>query len=412
MVRRLKVGQSAQMDTLARASGELYSRIVTSYWRTVRHKGLWLKAKHLMRWHTSDALHAHTSDACVQSFFAALDSWRARRTTDAAAHPPRKRRSYYRVQWKASAIRVKGDSLYLANGRGNAPLIVPWAHGRPLQVEMGWDGRQYEIRATYGIEAADAISVKGCKIAGVDLGEVHPAVAHDGERAIVMNGRFLRSVRRYQNKTKGKLQALLDRKRKGSKRWKRLVRSKKRQQRRWDHQVKDIAHKITGRLVSTLHENGVQTVAVGDIRDIRKRVDVGHAGNQRIRQMPSGMIRHMVTYKAERLGMAVVVQDERYTSQTCPACQARHKPRGRVYRCTACGFTMHRDAVGALNIRQKYLGAIPVVGAMASPTIGVRYHAHLSRSPLPHWQWERIPTLKLGSTSIEHDGIESAKSAK
>jgi len=73
-VRRLKIGQSDQMDTLARASGELYSRVVISYWRTVRHKGVWLKPKHLMRWHTSPALHAHTADACVQSFFAALDS--------------------------------------------------------------------------------------------------------------------------------------------------------------------------------------------------------------------------------------------------------------------------------------------------------------------------------------------------
>ncbi len=392
-VRRLKIGQSDQMDTLARASGELYSRVVISYWRTVRHKGVWLKPKHLMRWHTSPALHAHTADACVQSFFAALDSWRARRTVDADAHPPRKRRSYYRVQWKASAIRVKGDRLYLANGRGNAPLIVPWAHGLPLQVEMGWDGRQYEIRATYAVDAVGVVPGESGNVAGVDLGEIHPAVAHDGERAIVMNGRHLRSVRRYQNKTKGTLQALVARKRKGSRRWKRLVRSKKRQQRRWDHQIKDVAHKITSRLVSTLHENGVQTVAIGDIRDIRKRVDVGQTGNQRIHQMPSGMIQYMVTYKAERLEMAVVMQDERYTSQTCPACQARHKPRGRVYRCAVCGLTMHRDAVGALNIRQKYLGAIPVVGAMASPTAGVRYHAHLARSPLPTGQRESIPAL-------------------
>ncbi len=153
-----------------------------------------------------------------------------------------------------------------------------------------------------------------------------------------------------------------------------------------------MAHKITSRLVSTLHENGVQTVAIGDIRDIRKRVDVGHTGNQRIHQMPSGMIRHMLTYKAERLGMAVVVQDERYTSQTCPVCQARHKPRGRVYRCR-CGFVAHRDSVGAYNIRQKYRCFGAVVGLMAWPMVGVRYHAHLSRSPLPGGQRERIPAL-------------------
>lgn len=381
-VRRLKIGQTAQMDALARAAGDLYSRAVTSYWRTVRHKGLWLKPKHLMRWHTSAALHAHTSDACVQSFFAAMDAWRARRTTDPDAHPPRRRKRYYRVQWKASAIRVKGAMLHLSNGRGHAPLVVPWAHGLPVQVEMGWDGRQYEVRATYAGEATTTAPVEDGTVAGVDLGEIHPAVAHDGERTVIMNGRYLRAVRRYQNKTKGQLQALLDRKKKGSRRWKRLARSKKRQQRRWDHQVRDIAHKITSTLVSTLHNAEVQTVAIGDIRDIRKRVDVGHRGNQRIHQMPSGMIRRMVTYKAQRLGMAVVIQDERYTSQTCPACQVRHKPRGRAYRCQACGFVAHRDSVGAYNIRQKYLGAVPVVGVMASPTVGVRYHAHLSRSLL------------------------------
>jgi len=109
------------------------------------------------------------------------------------------------------------------------------------------------------------VSVEGAKVVGVDLGEIHPAVAHDGERTIVMNGRYLRSVRRYQNKTKGKLQALLARKKRESKRWKRLVRSKKRQQRRWDYQITDIAHKITTNLVSTLHDAEVQTVAIGDI---------------------------------------------------------------------------------------------------------------------------------------------------
>jgi putative transposase len=81
-VRRLKIGRTEQMDALARAAGELYSQVVVWFWRTVRHKDLWLKARHLMRWLTSTLLHAHTSDAIVQAFFAALDSWRARRAAD------------------------------------------------------------------------------------------------------------------------------------------------------------------------------------------------------------------------------------------------------------------------------------------------------------------------------------------
>ncbi|MHB9144971.1 MAG: transposase [Symbiobacteriia bacterium] len=57
-----------------------------------------------------------------------------------------------------------------------------------------------------------------------------------------------------------------------------------------------------------------------------------------------GATRHMLTYKAARLGMATDLQDEAYTSQTCPACGHRHKPSGREYRC-ACGFRYHRDGV-------------------------------------------------------------------
>ncbi|CCQ94407.1 hypothetical protein CULT_1880004 [[Clostridium] ultunense Esp] len=46
-----------------------------------------------------------------------------------------------------------------------------------------------------------------------------------------------------------------------------------------------------------------------------------------------------------------------------------------MYKCK-CGFLYHRDAVEAINIRQKYLGDVPIVGAMAPP-IGVRYQPHM-----------------------------------
>lgn len=162
---------------------------------------------------------------------------------------------------------------------------------------------------------------------------------------------------------------------KGSRHWRRLQRSKRRQLRRLNHQIRDILHKQTTALVSTLHASGVQTVVIGDVRDLRKRVNYGSAANQRIHQMASGGVRQMITYKAERLGMQVVLQDEAYTSQECPCCGCRNKPRNRTYTCTGCGFRFHRDGVGTINIRRKYLGQSPVVGVMASPT-GVRWHPH------------------------------------
>ena len=57
-VRRVNIGKTAQLDELARECGRLYSQTLSSFWRTVRHKGIWLKPKHLMRWHASEKLHA------------------------------------------------------------------------------------------------------------------------------------------------------------------------------------------------------------------------------------------------------------------------------------------------------------------------------------------------------------------
>ena len=102
------------------------------------------------------------------------------------------------------------------------------------------------------------------------------------------------------------------------------------------------------------------------MRNIRQNIDYGTTANQRLHQWVFGKVRQMIQYKAERLGMKVVLQDEKYTSQTCPMCNNKHKSNNRNYICK-CGFKYHRDAVGAINIRKKYLGENQVVGVMASP---------------------------------------------
>jgi putative transposase len=376
-VRRVNIGKTPHLDELARECGRLYSQTLVSFWRTVRKKGLWLHPKHLMRWHTSDKLHAHTADACIQAFFASLKSWRARRKTDPDAHPPRRRRYYFRIEYKSTAIRLTDGRLTLSNGKGNAPLILDWPWQTPKTVVIHWTGMQYEAIATYCVSAV--AQPLGKKVAGIDLGEIHAAVSHDGEETHILTGRLLRSKRQYQNKLKAKLQARIDGKKKGSRRRKKLIKSKQRQLKKLRNQIKDIEHKQTTHLVSTLHSNGVQTVVLGDVRDIRQDLDVGSKSNQKLHQWSHGSVRHLLTYKAERVGMDVWLQEEAYSSKTCPKCGHRRKSKvtGRVFHCTQkeCGFTWHRDGVGAYNIRQKYRGefGIPhVVGGMAPP-IGLRY---------------------------------------
>ena len=373
-VRRVKIGKTSQLDELAHECGELYTQTLVFFWRTVRHKGIWLKAKHLMRLFTRKTLHAHTADACVQAFFANLASWRERRKTDPTAHPPRKRKWYFNVEYKRSAMVLEEGKLRLSNGKGNAPLVLDWPWELPKTVVIHWTGTQYEAIATYEVEPH--ASALGEKVAGIDLGEIHMAVSHDGEQTHILNGRHLRSKRQYRNKLCEHLSKKIDRKKKGSRRRKKLIKSKKKQLK---HQIADIEHKQTSRLVSTLHTEGVQTVVIGDVRDIRHDLDVGSKNNQKLHQWSHGTIRHMLTYKAERRGMSVALQDEHSTSKTCPVCgqKRKSKPVGRVFHCpnTKCGFSWHRDGVGACNIRRKYLDLGPVVGVMAPPT-GMRFNPH------------------------------------
>ena len=382
-IRRVHVGKTAQLDELSHECGVLYSQTLVFFWRTVRHKGIWLKEKHLKRLFTSHKLHTHTSDACVEAFFASLKSWRERKKADDPdAHPPRRRKWYFRIEYKRSAMSLKDGKLRLSNGRGNAPLILDWAWDLPQTVVIHWTGTQYEAIATYKQEQPVA-QPQGEKVAGIDLGEVHMAVSHDGEHTHILNGRLLRSKRQYRNKLQAKLNSRIDGlMKKGSRRRKKLIASKKRRLKKIEHQIKDIEHKQTTRFISTLRENGVKTVVIGDVRDIRQDNDIGHTNNQKIHQWSHGSVRFKLTYKAERLGMQVALQEEHYTSRTCPCCgYVRSKVKGRVFACPKCKWTYHRDGVGAINIRQKYLGQFPVVGAMAPPT-GIRFrpHARVARS--------------------------------
>jgi putative transposase len=379
-VRRVSIGKTPQLDTLARECGKLYSQTLVFFWRTVRHQGLWLKPKHLMRLYPSPALHAHTADACVQAFFAALDSWRKRRKSDPTAKPPHKRKWYFRIEYKSTAIRHKDGALTLSNGKGNAPLVLTWPWQTPKTIVIHWTGTQYEAIATYAAETRG--QPMGEQVAGIDLGEIHLAVSHDGTQTHILNGRLLRSKRQFRNKLIEHLEKRISRRKKGSRRRKKLIRSKQKQLRKLKRQILEIEHKQTTHLISTLYRNGVQTVVIGDVRDIRQDNDVGSANNQKIHQWSHGSIRRKLTYKAERLGMQVELQEESHTSKTCPKCGHMRKsaPKGRVFHCAnkQCGFTWHRDGVGAMNIRYKYRGefGIPHVVAAMAPAIGMRYMPH------------------------------------
>ena len=380
IVRKLKIGVSEQLDELARVSGELYSKALVTRKRVARKKGIYLSRFSMQRIVNSKKMHAHSADASVESYYYALSSYHVRKLIDTKARPPRRRPKYYKIVYKKSAIRIKEGFLVLSNGRGNEPLRIPWRWGLPVFITIAFKNGQYVLYACYHVEQrAEPI---GDKDAGVDLGEVHPAAVFDGEQTFIVNGRLLRSFKQGRNKLIARMQQKLSTKQKGSNEYNKIKRSLSKQLSKIDNKIHDICHKLTTKLLTTLYERGVRTVIMGDIRDIRLNgKNLGKKTNQKIHQMQHGLFRHCITYKAESLGINIKLIDEAYTSQECPYCKKRTKPRNRNYKCARkeCSFTHHRDCVGAINIWKKYRGYGHVDGVMAPP-ISLRYTPHMKCS--------------------------------
>ncbi|WP_447975530.1 transposase [Nitrospira sp. Kam-Ns4a] len=220
---------------------------------------------------------------------AALRTWQKARKINPTLRPPRKHKRFSKIIWKDQAIKIRDGRLVLPNAKGTAPVVINgWIHDKPVQVEVGWDGKQYELRASYKTEPLE--TSEGF-VASVDLGEVHPAVMGTEGVHVLLNGRLLRSKRRYRERLQAKLSAKIDRKKKGGKRRGRLIKSKKRQLRKLDNQIRDIEHKLTAAGIKALHAAGVRKLVFGDLRGFRVGYDKGRVQNQRMHQAPLGRIR-------------------------------------------------------------------------------------------------------------------------
>src|SRR6266851_5617142 len=107
---------------------------------------------------------------------------------------------------------------------------------------------------------------------------------------------------------------------------------------------------------------------VGDPEGICKR-EASRRQNLRLRNWGRTHLIGALKDKAQMAGIEVVEVDERGTSSTCLLCRKRvPKPRGRTFHCRFCGFSGHRDLVGAANIAASGGGVIR--GAHGSSTVG------------------------------------------
>lgn len=224
------------------------------------------------------------------------------------------------------------------------PAIVPTARLKELKVsKLGTlritkKGSKYIAQIAY--EQPEPESLSEGNVMGVDLGLKCPAVAvtSTGTTAFYGNGRENKFVRRKYNTRRKKL---------GKAKKLRAIRKSRNKEQRW---MRDRDHKVSRAIVNDAIRQRVSAIKLEALAGIRKSARTSRKNNHELHSWSFYRLANFIEYKAKLAGINVVYVDPAYTSQTCPHCGARHHARDRLYICSDCGYSCHRDRVGALNI--------------------------------------------------------------
>ncbi len=356
-LRGLSPQQEALCEFLRKEAGRCWTDMLNAHIES--RSGKWLSAVDLSkRFKRQYALHSQSIQALAEKLEANVDTAYELRKSDPNARYPYHTKKYQTVVWKQAAIHHRNNGkLLFSNGKKVPPLIFPipdeYFATAICRAELTWRADHYELCLTIDTGLVNPPAKKRGQVAGVDLGEINiAAVVTEAGDALVVSGRALRSVKRLRNKRHAALDSLITRCKAGSKRYRRLVRSKARSSAKMYRQQRDILHKASRQVVEFCQANDVKAIAVGDVRNIQDSATLGSNANQKISQWPHGKFVKYIAYKSAKHGMKADYISEEYSTRTCSCCRlvAKRAPRGRIYVCPGCGAVIHRDANGASNI--------------------------------------------------------------
>jgi IS605 OrfB family transposase len=285
---------------------------------------------------------------------------------------PRRKRALVPVRFYHGTFLLVGSRVRLPVARGQPELWVRLARPLPYPPEqvravtLLAEGGRLWLAVTAAIPLQHHDLDPG-RVAGVDLGIIHPHAVVAEQAGLLVAGRAIRAESYLHLQDQQARHAKAARRapkpgQRGSRRWRRHRARLRRAEARHRRRVHQAQHQAAKQVVAFAVQQRVGTLVVGDPNGITKQ-DAGRVQNWRLRQWRRTHLVQALRDKAELVGIVVRLVDERGTSSTCPACRRRvPKPNGRRFSCPHCGFCGHRDLVGAVNIAAKAGGGPTSVG--------------------------------------------------
>ena len=247
------------------------------------------------------------------------------------------------LRWREAEQAV---SIWTIDGRQAIPFACGDRQRELLQNQQGEsdlaliDGAFY-LLATCEVECPEQFEAE--EALGVDLGIANIAADSDGE---TYSGAQINNLRRRHSKLRAKLQQ------KGTKSAKRLLKARRRKERRF---AQDVNHVISKRIVEKAEGTG-RAIGLEDLSGIRERTTVRRSQRRQHHSWSFHDLRQKIAYKATLAGVPVIPVDPTNTSRTCPICGFVHK-RNRAtqstFSCIRCGLSGRADTIAAVNIGRR-----------------------------------------------------------
>jgi putative transposase len=332
-------------------------------------------------------LHSHTTETISHDLHEAIETSRTNKSNGMKVRAPWRHKNYRPLSFsKGFGWRVtpKGK-LALSLGRGRPRLLLEMpeiydsATGQRVspelwgELQLCWDrdNRRWSLHIPYGT-SRPAPALDAGNVTAVDEGIINSMalatwVDDSTIDVTIINGREGRAMKRLRNKSVGSLQKKIERAKEGSKRHRKLVAAKKRAQGRAKDRLQDFDHQVSHLAAEHIISHKTGRLVYGDVRGIEQKSRQKRRSNRRHRQQLSQWSRgRQERYTNEKTNLKGDHVPEERSTKTCPKCLTHNHPNGRYYRCKnpECGFTCHRDAVGAVNILQRVVhGDYTPIGA-------------------------------------------------
>lgn len=174
---------------------------------------------------------------------------------------------------------------------------------------------------------------------------------------LIMNGKPLKSINWHYNKEKARLQSLLNKGKKTSKKIQNITLKR-------NNRINDYLHKTTKIFVNYLVSKEINNVVIGYNKEWKQWINIGRVNNQNFVGIPYYKLLNMLTYKCEMEGISVIVTEESYTSKCSflddeDICKHEEYVGKRIKRGlfrASDGSIINADVNGALNILKKVIG--------------------------------------------------------